>query len=113
MIADIPGLIEGASDGAGLGIEFLKHIERTRMLVHVIDVSGLEGRDPYEDYLKINAELKSYSKELPKLKQIIVANKLDIYGADEKLKEFKEKIAIIFTKVGMRTTLVDFEFIFE
>ena len=92
IVADIPGLIEGASEGAGLGIEFLRHIERTRMLVHVIDVSGVEGRDPYEDYLKINEELKSYSKELVKLKQIIVANKLDIYGADEKLKEFKEKI---------------------
>lgn len=92
VIADIPGLIEGASEGAGLGIEFLRHIERTRMLVHVIDISGVEGRDPYDDYLKINAELKSYSKALSKLKQIIVVNKLDIYGAQEKLKEFKEKI---------------------
>jgi len=92
VVADIPGLIEGASDGAGLGIEFLRHIERTRMLVHVIDVSGVEGRDPYEDYLKINAELKNYSPELAKLKQIIAANKLDVYGAEEKFKEFKEKI---------------------
>lgn len=92
VVADIPGLIEGASEGAGLGIEFLRHIERTRMLVHVIDVSGVEGRDPYEDYLKINEELKSYSKELSKLKQIIAANKLDVFGADEKFKEFKEKI---------------------
>jgi GTP-binding protein len=62
------------------------------MLVHVVDISGVEGRDPYEDYLKINQELKKYSKELPKLKQIIVANKTDMFGADEKLKEFKEKI---------------------
>ena len=92
VMADIPGLIEGASDGAGLGIEFLRHIERTRMLVHVVDISGVEGRDPYEDYLKINQELKKYSKELPKLKQTIVANKTDMFGADEKLKEFKEKI---------------------
>ena len=92
VVADIPGLIEGASQGAGLGIDFLKHIERTRMLVHVVDISGVEGRYPYDDYLKINAELKSYSKALGKLKQIIVANKCDFYGADEKLKEFKEKL---------------------
>lgn len=92
VVADIPGLIEGASEGAGLGIEFLKHIERTRMLVHVVDISGVEGRDAYEDYLKINAELKSYSPKLAKLKQIVVANKLDVYGAEEKLKEFKKQI---------------------
>ena len=92
LVADIPGLIEGASEGLGLGTEFLRHIERTRMLVHVIDISGVEGRDPYEDYLKINAELKSYSKELAKRKQIIAVNKLDIYGAEENLKEFKAKI---------------------
>ncbi len=91
-IADIPGLIEGASEGAGLGIEFLRHIERTRMLVHVIDVSGVEGREPYEDYLRINEELKKYSPKLAKLKQIIVANKCDIYGAEENLKILKEKI---------------------
>ncbi len=92
VVADIPGLIEGASEGAGLGIEFLKHIERTRMLVHVVDISGVEERDPYDDFVKINTELKSYSKTLSKLKQIVVANKCDIYGAEEKLKEFKEKI---------------------
>ena len=92
LVADIPGLIEGASEGAGLGTEFLRHIERTRMLVHVIDVSGVEGRDPYDDYLKINAELKNYSPELAKRKQIIAANKLDIYGAEENFKEFKKKI---------------------
>jgi len=92
VVADIPGLIEGASDGAGLGIEFLRHIERTRMLVHVVDISGVEGRDPYEDYLKINAELKNYSPELAKLKQIIAVNKTDIYGAEENLKAFKEKV---------------------
>ncbi len=91
-IADIPGLIEGASEGAGLGIEFLRHIERTRILVHVIDISGVEGRDPYEDYLKINSELKSYDKALSKVKQIIVANKCDMFGADEQLKEFKKKL---------------------
>ena len=91
-IADIPGLIEGASEGAGLGIEFLKHIERTRMLIHIVDISGEEGRDAYEDYIKINSELKKYSHQVAKLKQIIVANKIDFYGAEEKLKEFKEKV---------------------
>ena len=92
IVADIPGLIEGASDGAGLGIEFLRHIERTRMLVHVVDVSGVEGRDPYDDYLKIMAELKNYSPQLAKLKQIVVANKTDMYGAEEKFAEFKKQI---------------------
>ena len=82
LVADIPGLIEGASEGAGLGTEFLRHIERTRMLVHVVDVSGAEGRDPYEDYLKINAELKKYGKGLSSLKQIIVLNKTDMPSAE-------------------------------
>ena len=91
-IADIPGLIEGASEGLGLGTDFLKHIERTRMLVHVVDVSGSEGRDPYDDYLKINAELKKYGSGLNKLKQIIVANKTDVFGADEKIAEFRKKV---------------------
>lgn len=92
IIADIPGLIEGASEGAGLGIKFLRHIERTRMLVHILDVSGLEGRDAYEDYLKINNELKKYGKEVSGLKQIIVANKCDVFGAEENLKALKEKL---------------------
>ena len=92
VVADIPGLIEGASEGAGLGIEFLKHIERTRMLVHVVDISGIEGRDPYDDFIKINEELSRYSETLASLKQIVVANKCDIYGAEENLQAFKEKI---------------------
>lgn len=91
-VADIPGLIEGAAEGQGLGTDFLRHIERTRMLIHVVDVSGLEGRDPYEDYLKINAELKKYSACLAKVKQIIALNKCDVYGAEEKIKEFKSKL---------------------
>ena len=91
-VADIPGLIEGASEGLGLGTEFLRHIERTRMLIHVVDMSGIEGRDPYADYVAINEELKKYDKKVAKLKQIIVANKCDIEGAAENLNAFKEKV---------------------
>lgn len=92
IAADIPGLIEGAADGLGLGHDFLKHIERTRLLCHVVDISGVEGRNPIEDYKAINKELKNYSKILSSLKQIIVLNKCDIYGAEENVKEFKSKI---------------------
>ncbi len=91
VAADIPGLIEGAADGAGLGHDFLRHIERTRMLVHVIDASGTEGRDPIEDFKKINAELKEYSKTLASLPQIIALNKCDVYGAEENVKAFRKK----------------------
>ena len=77
VIADIPGIIEGASEGIGLGLQFLRHIERTRLLLHVIDVSGAEGRNPVEDFKTINAELKKYSDKLSTRKQIIVANKID------------------------------------
>lgn len=91
VAADIPGLIEGAADGAGLGHDFLRHIERTRMLVHVIDSSGTEGRDPIEDFKKINAELKEYSKTLASLPQIIALNKCDVYGAEENVKAFRKK----------------------
>ncbi len=92
VCADIPGLIEGASEGAGLGHEFLRHIERTRLLVHVVDISGMEGRDPYEDYKQINAELKNYSKELASRPQVIALNKCDISSAEENIKAFKKKI---------------------
>ncbi len=78
VIADIPGIIEGASEGVGLGIQFLRHIERTRLLLHVIDVSGLEGRNPVQDFKTINGELATYSEKLSKRKQIIVANKTDV-----------------------------------
>lgn len=91
IAADIPGLIEGAANGAGLGHDFLRHIERTRMLLHVVDISGSEGRDPIEDFQKINKELSEYSKVLEKLPQIIAFNKCDVYGAEENLKAFKKK----------------------
>ena len=78
VIADIPGIIEGASTGVGLGLQFLRHIERTRLLLHLIDVSGMEGRNPKDDFRIINEELKNYSEKLAKRKQIIVANKADI-----------------------------------
>ena len=92
VIADIPGIIEGASEGTGLGIQFLRHIERTRLLLHVIDVSGSEGRNPVEDFYTINNELKQYSEKLSKRKQIIVANKIDVMQDEELYKEL-EKVA--------------------
>ena len=92
VIADIPGIIEGASEGVGLGLQFLRHIERTRLLLHVIDVSGSEGRDPVDDFNKINSELQKYSKKLSERTQIIVANKIDSMQ-DEKLYKKLENLA--------------------
>ena len=92
VIADIPGIIEGASEGIGLGIQFLRHIERTRLLLHFIDVSGIEGRNPLEDYYKVNEELKKYSEKLSKRTQIIVANKIDSMQ-DSSLYDELEKVA--------------------
>lgn len=92
VLADIPGIIEGASEGIGLGLRFLRHIERTRLLLHVIDVSGLEGRNPVEDFKIINEELKKYSEKLSTRKQIIVANKIDALQ-NTKLYEDLEKLA--------------------
>lgn len=92
VIADIPGIIEGASQGIGLGIQFLRHIERTRLLLHVIDVSGIEGRNPVQDFNTINEELKQYSEKLSQRKQIIVANKVDSMQ-DETLYQELEKMA--------------------
>lgn len=93
VMADLPGLIEGASQGEGLGDKFLKHIERTKVIAHVIDMSGSEARDPYEDYLLINKELKEFNEKLIKKPQIIIANKMDIELAKENLIEFKKKLA--------------------
>ena len=92
VMADIPGIIEGASEGVGLGIQFLRHVERTRLLLHIIDVSGMEGRNPVEDFYAINAELKKYSEKLASRKQIIVANKIDSMQ-DESLYNDLEKLA--------------------
>ncbi len=92
VLADIPGIIEGASDGVGLGIQFLRHVERTRLLLHVIDIAGTEGRNPVEDFNKINEELKKYSEKLAGRKQIIVANKIDSMQDENNYKEL-EKLA--------------------
>jgi len=89
VIADIPGIIEGASEGVGLGIQFLRHIERTKILLHVVDVSGSEGRNPVEDFYAINEELKNYSEKLSKKKQIIVASKIDSMQDDTLYKELE------------------------
>ncbi len=90
VIADIPGIIEGASDGIGLGTQFLRHVERTRLLLHVLDIAGTEGRNPVEDFHKINDELKKYSEKLANRKQIIVANKIDSIQNEQNLKDIKK-----------------------
>lgn len=92
VMADLPGLIEGASQGKGLGHQFLRHIERCRVIVHIIDMGGSEGRDPYEDYLQINKELGEYNMGLLDRPQIIVANKMDLDGAEENLEAFQKKV---------------------
>ena len=90
VLADIPGLIEGAAEGVGLGHDFLRHVERTKVLIHVVDISGIEGRDPIEDFDKINKELEQYSEKLLKKPQIVAANKIDLIGEDsEEYKDFK------------------------
>lgn len=90
IVADIPGIIEGASQGVGLGIQFLRHVERTRLLLHVIDVSETEGRSPKQDFYTINKELKEYSEKLSNRKQIIVANKIDAVQNEDRIKELEE-----------------------
>lgn len=93
-VADLPGLIEGAAEGAGLGHKFLKHIERTKIIAHVIDMSGMEGRDPYEDYVTIRRELESFSPKLLTKPEVIIANKMDIDEASDNLRLFKEKVSV-------------------
>ena len=93
VVADLPGLIEGASLGEGLGDQFLKHIERTRVIAHIIDMSGFEGRNPYEDYKIINKELEDFNEKIIKKPMIVIANKMDIEGAKENLIEFKKKVS--------------------
>ncbi|MBP3961394.1 GTPase ObgE [Paenibacillus lignilyticus] len=92
VMADLPGLIEGASEGVGLGHDFLRHVERTRIILHILDMSGSEGRDPYDDWVKINQELKMYNPILAERPQIIVANKMDMPDAEEQLALFREQL---------------------
>ena len=92
VVADLPGLIEGASLGEGLGDKFLKHIERTRVIAHIIDMSAFEGRDPYEDYVTINKELENFNTKILTKPQIVIANKMDMPDSIENLKKFKEKV---------------------
>ena len=100
VVADLPGLIENASLGEGLGDRFLKHIERTRGLAHVIDMSGSEGRNPYEDYLTIRKELENFSPKLIQKPEIIIANKMDIESSKKNLEEFKQKVKVPIYEVS-------------
>ncbi|MDP4095651.1 GTPase ObgE [Paenibacillus sp. P96] len=95
VMADLPGLIEGAHTGIGLGHEFLRHIERTRITIHVVDMAGSEGRDPFDDWVKINDELKLYNSTLAERPQIVAANKMDMPDAEEHLEQFKEQVAAV------------------
>ena len=92
VVADLPGLIEGASMGEGLGDKFLKHIERTRVIAHIIDMSGFEGRNPYDDYIVINKELENFDKKMLDKPQIVIANKMDMESSSKNLEEFKSKV---------------------
>ena len=100
VAADLPGLIKGASLGEGLGDKFLKHIERTRVIAHIIDMSGSEGRNPIDDYETINKELKDFNEKLMDKPQVIIANKMDLDGAKENLKKFKEKYNVIVYEIS-------------
>lgn len=120
VVADLPGLIEGASLGEGLGDKFLKHIERTRVIAHVIDMSGYEGRNPYDDYVTINRELENFGHDLMKKPQIIIANKMDLESSKEYLKEFQEKVKDVkiypisaYHSEGLKEVLKELEDILE
>lgn len=102
VIADIPGLIEGASEGVGLGHEFLRHIERTKMMIHVVDAAGSEGRDPVDDIYKINAELEAYNPEIAKRPQVIAANKTDLIFNDGEAEDPVERLKKEFESKGMK-----------
>lgn len=112
VVADLPGLIEGASKGDGLGDQFLKHIERTRIIAHVIDMGATEGRNPYEDYVTINKELQEFNPKILEKPQIIIANKMDVEGATTHLEEFKKQVKDIpiypvtaYTKEGLHEVI--------
>lgn len=107
VMADLPGLIEGASDGVGLGHQFLRHVERTKVIVHMIDMSGSEGRDPINDYHVINQELINYQQRLEERPQIIVANKMDIPGAQDNLQKFEDSIAADIMVIPVSTITRD------
>lgn len=104
VVADIPGLIEGAAKGAGLGHDFLRHVERVRLIVHVVDVSGSEGRDPVEDYKAIRSELKNYSEKLFALPEIVVLNKCDMLENDEPIARFEREIGVKTINISAATT---------
>ena len=103
VMADLPGLIEGASEGEGLGDKFLRHIERTKVIAHVIDMAGSEGRNPYEDYLLINKELEAFNEKLMKKPMIIIANKMDLPEAKDNLEDFKKKVNLKVFEVSAAT----------
>ena len=106
VCADIPGLIEGAAEGVGLGHDFLRHVERTKLILHIVDASGIEGRDPVDDFYKINAELKKYSEKIARRTQILVANKIDLPEAQEnlpRLKALAEKEGLKFFAISAAT----------
>lgn len=116
VMADLPGLIEGAHTGIGLGHEFLRHVERTRIILHVVDMSGMEGRDPFDDWVKINDELRLYNAKLADRPQIVAANKMDMPESEDNLAAFRDKVAEIrsdieimpissLTKQGIREML--------